>query len=65
MNALQKDQKLEISYPENSPVANAAASLMRRAAPIGVFAGPIEFVVRFQNGELVPADTGSQGGGQN
>jgi len=65
MNALQKDQKLQISCSEDTPVADSAPSLIRMAAPIGVFAGPTDFIVEFQNGELVPADTGNQGGGQN
>ena len=35
------------------------------AKPVGAFAGSKDFVLRFGNGELVVADTGDQGGGQN
>jgi hypothetical protein len=33
--------------------------------PIGTFAGTIEQLVLVRNGEIVPSDTGDQGGGQN
>jgi hypothetical protein len=33
--------------------------------PLGTFAGTIERLVLVRNGEIVPSDTGDQGGGQN
>jgi len=33
--------------------------------PRGTFAGTIDSIVRTREGEVVPADTGDQGGGQN
>jgi|GEM_PF-2133042 hypothetical protein len=33
--------------------------------PIGTFAGTIEQLILVRNGEIVPSDTGDQGGGQN
>jgi hypothetical protein len=33
--------------------------------PIGTFAGTIEQLLLVRNGEIVPTDTGDQGGGQN
>jgi len=36
-----------------------------RPIPIGTFAGTIEQLLLVRNGEIVPSDTGDQGGGQN
>jgi len=36
-----------------------------RAIAIGTFAGTIEQLLLVRNGEIVPSDTGDQGGGQN
>jgi len=33
--------------------------------PVGTFAGTLDRILRVRNGEIVPADTGDQGGGQN
>jgi hypothetical protein len=33
--------------------------------PIGTFADTIEQLLLLRNGEIVPSDTGDQGGGQN
>jgi hypothetical protein len=33
--------------------------------PIGTFAGSEDRIVRIRKGQIVPADTGDQGGGQN
>ena len=60
MNALQNDRKPENSHSKDLPV-----DLMGRAKPIGTFAGETDLILRFEKGELVPADTGDQGGGQN
>jgi hypothetical protein len=65
MNAVQKDQKPGTSYPKGSPIANSTTNLMSMAQPVGAFAGSKDFILRFRNGELVVADTGDQGGGQN
>ena len=67
MNAVQNDQKSEpgTSYPKDSPITNSTAGLLKMAKPLGAFAGSKDFILRFRNGELVVADTGDQGGGQN
>ena len=65
MNAVQNDQKAGTSYPKDSPIANSTATLMRMGKPVGAFGGSKDFILRFRNGELVAADTGDQGGGQN
>ena len=36
-----------------------------KRTPIGTFAGTIEQLFLVRNGEIVPSDTGDQGGGQN
>jgi hypothetical protein len=36
-----------------------------QSIPIGTFAGTIEQLLFVRNGEIVPSDTGDQGGGQN
>jgi hypothetical protein len=59
MNALQNDQKQVTS------ATVSAVDLKRTAKSIGTFAGSKDSILRFRNGELVAADTGDQGGGQN
>jgi hypothetical protein len=39
--------------------------LTLRSIPVGTFAGTIGQLVLVRNGEMVPSDTGDQGGGQN
>jgi hypothetical protein len=65
MNALQEDEKARTDYQEDSLTTIAELDLVRMAKPIGMFAGSADFVARFRNGELVAADMGDQGGGQN
>jgi hypothetical protein len=65
MNALQQDQKQGANCSKNWPAAMAAVDLTKTAKPIGTFGGPTDLILRFRNGELVGADTGDQGGGQN
>lgn len=65
MNAVQNDQKPGTSYPKGSPIANSTTNLMSMAQPVGAFAGSKDLILRFRDGELVVADTGDQGGGQN
>jgi hypothetical protein len=36
-----------------------------QSIPIGTFAGTIEQLLLVRNDEIVPSDTGDQGGGQN
>ena len=65
MNALQNEQKPEISRSKKSLVTDLPFDLIGRAKPIGTFAGVTGLILRFEKGKLVPADTGDQGGGQN
>jgi hypothetical protein len=65
MNAVQNDQKPGTSYPKDSPIPNSTTTLMRMAKPVGAFAGSKDLILRFRDGELIVADTGDQGGGQN
>ena len=65
MNAVQSDQKPGTSYPKDSPITDSTTSLMSMAKPIGTFAGSKDSILRFRSGELVAADTGEQGAGQN
>jgi hypothetical protein len=65
MNALQNDKKKVPNHSKGSPVTISAVDLARKAKPRGTFAGSKDSILRFRNGELVAADTGDQGGGQN
>jgi hypothetical protein len=65
MSALQNDQKQVTSHSKDSPVAISVVDLMSMAKPIGTFAGSKDSILRFRSGELVAADTGEQGAGQN
>jgi len=65
LNALQNDQKQVTNRPKDSPPAISGAELMGKAKFIGAFGGPTDLILRFRNGELVAADTGDQGAGQN
>jgi hypothetical protein len=65
MSALQNDQKQVTSHSKDSPVTISAVDLMSMAKPIGTFAGSKDSILRFRSGELVAADTGEQGAGQN
>lgn len=65
MNALQNEQNQVTNRPKNSPATISAVDLMRMAKPIGTFGGSTDFILRFRKGQLVAADTGDQGGGQN
>ena len=46
-------------------LANPANELLKNAVPIGKFAGAQDFVLRFNDGKQVAANSGKQGGGQN
>jgi hypothetical protein len=65
MNTLEKDKRLGTSLPKDAPMRDALGELMKMAKPIGTFGGVTDFILRFRNGELVAANTGDQGGGQN
>jgi hypothetical protein len=65
MNAVQNDHKQGTSLPKDSPIPISAVDLMTTAKPIGTFAGSKDFILRSHNGELVAADMGDQGQGQN
>jgi hypothetical protein len=65
MNALQNDQEPRTDHQKESLSTISDRNLTRMAKPIGIYAGAADSVLRFRNGELVAADTGDQGGGQN
>ena len=65
MSAQQNDQKQATSHSQDSSATISAVDLMSMAKPIGTFAGSKDSILRFRSGELVAADTGEQGGGQN
>jgi hypothetical protein len=45
--------------------ANVLALLESLAQPVGTFGGTQDRILRIRNGRIIPADAGSQGGGQN
>ena len=62
MNALQNDQKQGAARQQESPAPPSIFELLKMGQPVG----PVgDIILKFRNGELVPADTGDQGGGQN
>jgi hypothetical protein len=61
MNALQNDQKQGTARQEESPATTSIFELLK----MGKSVGPVgDLVLKFRTGELVPADTGDQRGGQ-
>jgi hypothetical protein len=62
MNALQNDQKQMTNRQEKSPPTTSVFELLKLAQPVGPCG---DLILKFRNGELVAADTGDQGGGQN
>ena len=64
MNVPQYETRTEIPLSDEQR-ANPSNELFKNAVPIGKFAGPQDFVLRFHDGKLVAADSGKQGGGQN
>jgi hypothetical protein len=62
MNVLQNDQKQVTGHPKDSPATTSVFELMKMAKRNGLFG---DLILRFRDGELVAADTGDQGGGQN
>jgi hypothetical protein len=62
MNALQNDQKQVTDRQKESRATTSVFELLKMGKPVG----PVgDLILKFRNGELVPADTGDQGGGQN
>jgi hypothetical protein len=45
--------------------ANVMVVLESLAQPVGTFAGTEDRILRIRNGQIIPADVGNQGGGQN
>jgi hypothetical protein len=49
---------------ETALTSEVMAILHSISQPIGSFGGSEDRIVRIRNGQIVPADTGDQGGGQ-
>ena len=64
MNVPQNETSTEIPLSDEHR-GNPANKLLKNAVPIGKFAGPQDFVLRFHDGRLVAANSGQPGGGQN
>jgi hypothetical protein len=64
MNVPQNETSIEIPL-SGEQLANPSNELLKKAVPIGKFAGPQDFVLRIHDGKLVAANSGQQGGGQN
>jgi hypothetical protein len=62
MNAIQNDQGQMTAGQEKSSATASISELMKMGQPVGPCG---DIILKFRNGELVPADTGDQGGGQN
>jgi hypothetical protein len=57
-NGMEKSKISNLEFRKND-------GLGFQSIPIGTFAGTIEQLLLVRNGEIVPSDTGNQGGGQN
>jgi hypothetical protein len=65
MNVPQNETSTGIANLFDQKAVNPSDELLKNAVPIGTFAGPQDFVLRFHDGKLVAANSGKQGGGQN
>jgi hypothetical protein len=65
MNAPYSDQTARTKEQEVVADAGDRRTLESVSIPIGAFAGSEDRIVRIRKGQIVPADTGDQGGGQN
>ena len=65
MNAPQSETRPEILNLRDEQLGNVPNGLIKNAVPVGTFAGPQDFVLRFHDGKLVATNSGGQGGGQN
>jgi hypothetical protein len=63
MNTPYSDQTVRTKEQEVD--AGDRRTLESVSTPIGTFAGSEDRIVRIRKGQIVPADTGDQGGGQN
>ena len=65
MNAPQNETRPESPNLRDEQLGNIPNGLIKNAVPVGTFAGPQDFVLRFHDGKLVAMNSGGQGGGQN
>jgi hypothetical protein len=65
MNAQPNETPPDVFHRDDEPLANVLSALIKNAVPIGTFAGPQDFVLRFHDGKLAATNSGEQGGGQN
>lgn len=65
MNVPQDETSTGVRNLYDEKAANPSNELLKNAVPVGTFAGPQDFVLRFHDGKLVAANSGKQGGGQN
>jgi hypothetical protein len=49
---------------ETTLTSEVMAVLHSLSQPIGTFGGSEDRIIRIRNGEIIPANTGDQGGGQ-
>jgi hypothetical protein len=54
-----------ISGTDTVSTVGSPDELATTGMPIGRFAGTADVIVRIRNGKPIPANTGTQGGGQN
>ena len=65
---MKSEESMKASSVSGADTVSAVGSPDELAAtgmPIGRFAGTADVIVRIRNGQPVPANTGTQGGGQN
>ena len=65
MNIPRNETRPEILNLRDEQLVNVPNDLIKNAVPVGTFAGPQDFVLRFHDDKLVATNSGGQGGGQN
>jgi hypothetical protein len=65
MNTQNNDRTTLREQQNGALSADSSNRLEFVSVPVGSFAGTLERIIRVQDGRLIPADTGDQGGGQN
>jgi len=65
MTTPHRDQTVTTNQQENEVDATTRLRLESISIPVGTFAGTEDRIIRIRNGQIVPADTGDQVGGQN
>jgi hypothetical protein len=65
MNAQQRNRTRKTEKQESVSDAATLRQLESTSIPIGTFAGTEDRIIRTRDGQIIPADTGDQGGGQN